>query len=368
MKNSSLESRIKGVITGLTFCLTMALIAMSLCIDFQETCASEKKRVKEMGARVAPLSREELLSLTESKWAINTFGKGVSLRGQEGPVWITLDKKIILGEVLHRRRYLLVAGMICLLFSAEIAVFLAYGLTRPLKRLAWGCAQVEQGNLSNLPGEISASYEIATLQRAFNDMVRGLREWQALERQVSRVDRLAALGQVVAGVSHEIKNPLAAMRIHLDLVQDVLEGAEKDSLQVVSSELDRLNRVVTQLLSFARPSSGVLGPVDAQGLFEWCHRIMRVRLSRKELRWEAHAHEGVTFWGDSGQLQQILVNLVLNSVEAMDKGGVLSLEARSREEGTWLSVRLAAASAGPSPGEAKTGFPRLVTVLSWRVS
>jgi signal transduction histidine kinase len=344
MIGPDLETRVKAVVTGLTFCLTVILIAMSLSIDFHETYLSEQGKIDELSSRSSDLTSRQVMEIIDREgeaWRITSEGDGTSVTTSDGASWkVSLNGKHVLTSILHRRRHLLVAGMICLLLSAEMAVFLAYWLTRPLKRLAWGCAKVGRGDLSDLPVERSGSYELEILQKAFNAMVRGLRERQSLERRISRMERLAALGQVVAGVSHEIKNPLAAMRIHLDLLSGARSGETEDeeSLQVLSSELDRLNRVVTQLLSFARPTPTVPGPIEPRELFRWCHSMVRVRLSRKSIGWHEAVDDGTELWGDRGQMQQLLLNLVLNGIEAMDEEGDLYVSCRRSGKGTSMSV------------------------------
>ncbi len=340
---TGLETRVKGIVTAMALCLTLVLMTMALSMDFTETLAQQREIIGDLIARGGEITSTEAVRIMErqgERWIVTCEkGPGERLITSDGASWyLRPDRGAILQWVLHRRRHLMVAAMICLLLSAEIAVFMAYWITRPLKRLVWACSRVAKGDLSDIPRERVGSYELEALNDAFNDMVQGLKGWQAMERQISRMERLAALGEVVAGVSHEIKNPLASMRIHLDLIGSSLEGEDRESLEVVSSELDRLNRVVTQLLSFARPSPPLAGPVDPVEILDWCHRMVRVKLRDQGLKWIQEVEEKALIWADRGQLQQLLLNLILNGVEATQEGGYISVKIQKAHGGTALSV------------------------------
>jgi signal transduction histidine kinase len=179
---------------------------------------------------------------------------------------------------------------------------------------------------------------VRRLTAIFNDMVDTLQRWKKLERQISRMDRLASLGQMVAGVSHEIRNPLASMRIHLDLLSDHVSDEGTESLRILGDELDRLNRTVSQLLAFASPRPPLSGPVAVNDLIRWCHQMLHASL-RAGITWDASLDDdGLELWGDPQQLRQMLLNLLLNAQEAMPGGGAVRLAAR--KDGNTVEFRV----------------------------
>ena len=183
-------------------------------------------------------------------------------------------------DMVEEERYLILVGMLGLIIAVELAVFISYVLTRPLRRLTWMCKEVAGGISVRIPQTALSPYEFHELVDSFNNMSSQLERWREVQRQVSRMDRLAALGEMISGLAHEIRNPLASMRIQTDLLRDEIErlagedGGEeaadaREQIAVLGSEIDRLNNIVMQLLSFVRPRPTVITPVKLDDLLPW---------------------------------------------------------------------------------------------------
>lgn len=340
---------IKFLVSGLALGVTLLITGTALFVDYRDRIEAETAEIRELTPLIATLTATEaslLLSKVGQNWTVNAYSdnetEGTLFRTIDGARWkIALDRGQIFSAMLLKQRHILVVGMIGLLLSVEIAVFLAYSLTRPLKAIAWTCREIGSGKWIHVPGRTPGTLELQTLQETFNGMVDQLAQWKTVERRVARIERLAALGQVVAGVSHEIRNPLASMRIHLDLLSETVPVEGRASMAILDQELDRLNGTVSQLLSYAKPKPPVKGPVSLHALFTWCHRMVKVQLSRDHIRWQQHIQkEDITVWGDLGQLQQMLLNLVLNSIRAMkEAGGILEVTAELLQGEILLTVR-----------------------------
>lgn len=346
MRRPSLESSIKLVVSSIALGLILSLTGTTLYVDYRDRIVREEEAIRTLVPQVARLSSVEavaLLSARGKSWRIvaGTGGDTPLLRSAEGALWkASPDRAALFADLLHRQRHVLVVAMIGLLLSVEIAVFLAYGLTRPLKRLAWACSEISAGRWVRLPRREVPPFEFALVETTFNDMISRLRQGQELERRMARVERLAALGQVIAGVSHEIRNPLAAIRVHLDLLESSLDGEGQASLALVGRELDRLNGTVSQLLAYGRPPEPIWGPLSVEELFLWCRRMIGPNLSRSKVSLAVETEGDLAFSGDAGRLQQMLLNLALNALAAMEpRGGCLTLAARRKGERIEIEVR-----------------------------
>lgn len=144
------------------------------------------------------------------------------------------------------------------------------------------------------------------------------------------MDRLAALGEMISGLSHEIRNPLASMRIQTDLLRDEIDrlaaGGEghqdaeeaREQIAVLGSEMDRLNNIVMQLLSFVRPRPTVITPVKLDDLLPWSGAMLGSQAQKYNVRLVLQsAAQDVAVMADSELLRQLVMNLALNAMQSM---------------------------------------------------
>jgi signal transduction histidine kinase len=149
---------------------------------------------------------------------------------------------------------------------------------------------------------------------------------------VTYAQKLAALGRLMSGVAHEVKNPLNAMRIHVELLRVRLPGATPEvagSLQTIAAEITRLDRVVQGFLRFVRPQDLAVEPVDLNALLAEVARLAGPEATRAGVDVALEPDPQLPrVTGDAGLLQQACTNLVLNAIQAMEKGGRLVLGSR----------------------------------------
>lgn len=149
--------------------------------------------------------------------------------------------------------------------------------------------------------------------------------------QLRRADRLSALGQLSAGLAHEIKNPLASMKGSLDiLAEDFPSGHEKrEFLEIFQKEIDRLNAVLTEFLQFARPPHPDRQPCQIGDVLESIRVLCSKQADRAGVRIDVDRGDGLPdILADAGQLQQAFLNIVLNGIQAMPSGGRLGISSR----------------------------------------
>ena len=165
---------------------------------------------------------------------------------------------------------------------------------------------------------------------AYREMIAPLRvkliESQAL---VERHEKLAALGVLAAGVAHEIRNPLTAIKARLYTQQKALAPAsrERADAEFISREIDRLEKIVSDFLRFARPVEPERVPVSPANLLREVRQLMAEQLRESSIDLAVERAVETKVLGDPEQLKQVLINLVQNAAEALGTGGTIKLRA-----------------------------------------
>jgi signal transduction histidine kinase len=176
-------------------------------------------------------------------------------------------------------------------------------------------------------------------EQAYNDLRAKTRLLFEMEEQLRRSERLAALGRMSAGLAHEIRNPLASIKTSVEMLeeqagrQEGRNGASRnvDLLQVIGEETERLNRILTEFLRFARvetrhedrPPAGCLVTDVLAGTVS----LVRQEMDAAGIRVEHDAEQlGVAVAVSEDHLRQVLLNLLLNAVDAMPEGGVVKIQ------------------------------------------
>jgi signal transduction histidine kinase len=147
---------------------------------------------------------------------------------------------------------------------------------------------------------------------------------------VERQHRLASLGTLATGVAHEIRNPLAAIKLRLFSLKKELAsgGGENEDLEVIQSEISRLERIVKDFLQFARPADPTLTRVPAQRLLQNVQTLLKPQVERSAIQLNVEDANGVWLNADLQQLEQVLINLVQNAAESIGRSGSIILRAR----------------------------------------
>ena len=228
----------------------------------------------------------------------------------------------------------LAAGAV-LALGLAVAWLLAARITGRLARVAAAAGPIAGGDLTGRV-EVEGTDEVADLARAFNQMVEGLAESR---RRLVETERLAAVGQLAASVAHEVRNPLSGARLTVEMLQRKAAGdgrsagGDAEALGVVRAELDRLDFVVDELLTFARPAPLARERADLALLAREGVALLARQAAHAHVRVEVDAPEaGLEAEVDPRRFKQVVVNLALNGIQSMPRGGTLSLRL-AREAG-----------------------------------
>jgi signal transduction histidine kinase len=256
--------------------------------------------------------------------------------------------------------------MVVMALAALFSLRWARSIFRPLEQMNQTMQRVEDGDTGARVGPVAARDEIGALAGHLDELLnvidektRALQRWaneldaKVIERtrelaqsnaslkqaqeQLVKSEKLAAIGQIAASVAHEINNPIAVIQGNLDLLRETLgpqAAPVKAELQLVDQQIERMRLIVTQLLQYARPTeyAGYVEAVNVNQVLEnslvlVAHLLARTRIEVvRDL--QATARAGI----NRQELQQIVINLLINAIQAMPEGGMLRLRTRDRKD------------------------------------
>ncbi|HQR45715.1 MAG TPA: ATP-binding protein [Thermoanaerobaculia bacterium] len=262
-----------------------------------------------------------------------------------------------------RRRLFALLGV----FAIGIAVLLVLirNATRPIERLAEGAERVAEGRF-DVTVEVDREDEIGQLAAAFNHMTERLRERHVLEARLSAAEKRAEIGQLASGLAHEIKNPLNALSLGLDVLKRRHRPAEDGAgseyaarIESLREEINRLATLINNFLAFGRPLTITPAPVDVGALLEATLSDLSETAGRAGVTVERRvASDLPPAWVDASLLKSAVWNLVQNAVQAMEAaGGTLRVSAEAGTGPGGRAVTIAVEDTGP--GLTPEDLPRL---------
>ncbi len=180
-----------------------------------------------------------------------------------------------------------------------------------------------------------------TLEESYSQLRTQADQILEIEEQLRRADRLSALGELSAGMAHEIRNPLGSIRGTAEILRDGMAAGDPRSefAAILIQEVDRLNRVVQDFLEFARPAESGRSAVDLNALLQELIVLTRQPARSGGVKVEFTAGEIPLVKADREQLRQAFLNLILNAFQAMPAGGVLNLATNRSDDRVRLRFR-----------------------------
>ncbi|MBC2724322.1 MAG: two-component sensor histidine kinase, partial [Desulfosporosinus sp.] len=226
-------------------------------------------------------------------------------------------------------RYLTLLGLI---FGLGTALYVIHNLATEVQVIKNGILSMQEDSekrLSSMPGEIGE------VVQAINNMADNLKEKKRLEEELMRSERLVALGRLVTGVAHELRNPLAIVKATVQVMEGDFKQVQglKEYSKVICDQVDRGNLVIKELLDFGRPSKPVVSPTELNSLLESVLTFTYPMLRQNKIVLEKKLEPNLPLASiDMDRMKQVFVNLILNSIQAMQGGGKLIIQSVVKEE------------------------------------
>jgi two-component system sensor histidine kinase HydH len=194
------------------------------------------------------------------------------------------------------------------------------------------------GDKQNIPVSVSATRIVNELDQLVGHVliIRDLGEVRRLQEAIRRQEKLAALGGMAAGVAHEIRNPLSSIKGLATYLAGKFgpESDDRDAARVMVQEVDRLNRVISELLEFARPSDITPQAMDVGALLQHSLKLIQQDAATKEVQIQLNVQGGLCrALIDPDRFSQCLLNLYLNAIQAMPDGGRLTIGCAREDSG-----------------------------------
>ena len=219
----------------------------------------------------------------------------------------------------------------------------------------------ETSSSTFFPASISFSVSVVEGRLFFTALVRDMTETKSLQEEISKAERLAALGQVVAEITHEIKNPLMLIGgFARQVTKRVKDERDLTKLNVIVKEVQRLENLLMELREFYLPKTMLVEKLDINNLLEEVYWLTKDDGEKKNIRSTLKTDKSIgLIEGDKEKLKQVFLNLVKNAIEAVEKGGNLSMQ--SGVLGDTVEVKIADDGSGISKNNQEKIFAPFFT-------
>jgi signal transduction histidine kinase len=212
-------------------------------------------------------------------------------------------------------------------------------INRPIHQMRKKMKEVQEGNL-NLQLLPLNNDEIGTLAKSFNIMVARLREAnqkieELYEKQMEKAEHLAAIGELTAGLAHEIKNPIAGVKGALEIIHQKTDTSDprREVFAEILFQIDRIYKIIQDLLSYARPKDINVSLTSPNECIQNAIKLARTQMNGKDIQFHfTGLKENALAAIDTNKIQELILNMMLNSISAIDNEGNIEIGLQQRNE------------------------------------
>lgn len=241
-----------------------------------------------------------------------------------GYIWANELTADIQAQISAMTRQVYFTILLGLILGVAGVTYLVGWLATDIGRIKGGLMRLKSDLAHQLPRLGGEMGEIST---AINDMARSLAAKKRLEDQVQRAERLALAGELAAGLAHEIRNPMMAVKGFAQLLKEDITPAEQaEYADIINRETARMNRLIEELLTFARPPATDVRSVDVNAVVADSLFLLEPKAVRNRVEISRDLAPGLPqVKVDSERLKQVLINILINAVQAVEKGGEIRI-------------------------------------------
>jgi len=270
-------------------------------------------------------SVSRLIKINKSKY-IYLFSTPIIVKNQElGNIQIAMSTENAISEIEVSKSRLLMIGLIALIIGILGAVIMARAISKPLSRLAEGAKEVSKGNL-NWTVDIKTKDEIGVLADAFEYMTYNLRTY--IESLV-KTERLTIIGELAAGIVHEVRNPLEPIKGSVEILQIKYKSDEtvEKYARIIKDEINSICNFLDEFLKFARPPDSKFSLTDINSVIDETLSLAEHYIHKNHIRVEKYIGDSLPLIkADPIQLKQVFMNIILNSAQAKKgKDGLIKI-------------------------------------------
>ncbi|MEN6437220.1 MAG: cache domain-containing protein [Syntrophobacter sp.] len=374
-----------GTRTILTAVLTVSLGKTGECylVNREGTFLAHKESERILKENIAQsgsfknifTTRKPGITYTDYR-SVEVIGASMMIPGTDWALVVEQDRDEAFEAADKLRRYVYAVVLLSVIGALLFAWLVARYVANPIRRLSKAANRLAAGDFGGVQTGIYRTDEIGTLYEAFGDMARQLHDrhlrlekevtlretelretderLQLTQRAVARSQQLASLGQLAAGVAHEIRSPLTSLKMFLESIEtemDISQDCEED-FQVAMGQVKRMESTINRFLNFARPQDPVFSEFEAKELIEDVMLVAWPRAMQQETVIAAEVEASLPLIsGDRKQLGEAVLNLVINGLEAIMSRGRLLISARmdvlSLQDNSIECIRIDVKDSGP---------------------